>query len=743
MSAPRSLTHFFDTADPADLDSCDQEKIHLSGKIQANGALLIVDPKSGLVTGVSENIEELWGIEMDGVLGTPLREIDADLAAQVANAKHDQGMLHSVLDYDLQRNGVLYDFVVHCHAGRVLIEMVPNSSGTAKQVRAKMRACSSACARIIHAENFEASLQIAVDAVREITGYARAKIYRFHEDWSGEVIAESSNGVLPSYLGLCFPATDIPKPVRELYSIVPYRAIGTVAKDPVRIKCLASEDAELDLTGSVLRSVSNMHIAYLDNIGVAASFSNALMHQGKLWGLIAIHNDTSDLVPFDNWSLVQEIGTSLMLRHAQQQRTDTADMISRLRQIESLFSAALRRSGNIEEVIGKLIPVLREFLGADGFAFQFGVNLHTSGRTPPPEFIRKLTKWASSRPGGSDQFQTISLQKDWPAAADYADTACGVLIQPIVVHRVCQLIWFRGPVTRTVHWAGEPQKTLDPQGRLTPRTSFEIWSQEHCDQSIPWNFAELQSAREIFTEFLDIMASQLLLKEENENLRSFAYSAAHDLTAPLRGINMALEWMSEDGFDPEAVRETHALAQKSTEKLSELAEGLLELVVLENQLLKRKPVDLGKVVSEVQDLLAGQILVEKANVSIGHLPVIDSNEQMMQRLFLNLFSNALKYRHRDRPPEIEISSVVHGDGVLEISFADNGLGVDIKYADKIFQPMERGHAQGVGDGTGLGLAICQRVVHKHGGTIALDMARRDSGARFLIRLPQDVEYLHG
>ncbi|MBE1296687.1 MAG: histidine kinase, partial [Rhodobacteraceae bacterium] len=318
-----------------------------------------------------------------------------------------------------------------------------------------------------------------------------------------------------------------------------------------------------------------------------------------------------------------------------------------------------------------------------------------------------------------------------------------VLIQPIVVHRVCQLIWFRGPVTRTVHWAGEPKKELDAEGRLTPRKSFESWTQEHNDQSIPWNVAELQSAREIFTEFLDIMASQLLLKEENENLRSFAYTAAHDLKAPLRGINMALEWMSEDGFDPEAVRETHALALKSSEKLSELAEGLLELVILENQLLKRKPVDLSKVVAEVQDLLAGQIQAEHAQITVGRLPVIESNEQMMQRLFLNLLSNALKYRHPDRSPVIEITSVLFAEDVLEISVADNGLGVDLKFADKIFQPMERAHGNTAVEGSGLGLAICQRIAHKHGGTIALDLERQENGARFVIRIPQHADYLHG
>jgi signal transduction histidine kinase len=116
---------------------------------------------------------------------------------------------------------------------------------------------------------------------------------------------------------------------------------------------------------------------------------------------------------------------------------------------------------------------------------------------------------------------------------------------------------------------------------------------------------------------------------------------------------------------------------------------------------------------------------------------------MMQRLFLNLLSNALKYRHPDRSPAIEITSVLFAEDVLEISVADNGLGVDLKFADKIFQPMERAHGNTAVEGSGLGLAICQRIAHKHGGTIALDLERQENGARFVIRIPQHADYLHG
>ena len=728
-----SLASFFRQTDPASLHDCDREQIHLCGTTQRFGALLVADPDSGRITGASATAADFLGIPLPQLLGADLSAIDPELAEQVAGALDDNRILHEVLDFSRVVGGVAHDTVTHLQAGRRVIEFIPNHSPSPAAVRKKMRQCSKACARILHAATFREALQIGVEAARELTGYARAKIYRFHYDWSGEVIAESRDGRLPSYLGLCFPAGDIPRQVREVMTIVPYRAIGSNSNDSVPIHSAEPGEEVLDLTWSVLRSVSRMHTAYLKNINVAAAFSVSLMHDGKLWGLIALHDTEEGILPFDSWSLVQEIGTALMLRHSQQERTDIADMIARLRKIENGFAAALRQDGNVETVMSKLMPVLRDFLGADGFAFQFGSNLHVSGRVPPGDVIRELIQWAIHRRETSDQFQTIALHEEWEKGKEHIDTACGVLIQPIVIHRVCQLIWFRGPITRTVHWAGQPEAKGSDRA-LGPRKSFDTWVQEHKDQSAPWKIAELQSAREIFQEFLDIMAAQLLLKEENATLRQFAATAAHDLRAPLIGLNAALDWMSEDGFDAESIKETHAMAQKSTRRMQDLTEGLLELVVLENQIQSFEPVDLKAVLEDVEHLLSAQIAESGAVIEVAEMPMVAGTERLILRLFLNLVNNAIKYRHPDRPPRITITRRGQDRGMVEIALADNGIGISPEHAERVFQPLQRLHSKSEIEGAGLGLAICQRIVAAHNGSLRLDTAY-EGGACFLLRLP--------
>jgi len=740
MGTVKSLSTFFSATDPVTLDNCDSEQIHLTGQIQNIGALLVVDPETTFVVGASQNAEMFLGVEPGALLSAPLADINADLAEQIADAEDEVQILHEVLDFGLEHEGIQYDTVTHCHSGRRIIEFVPNLDPSARSVRGKMRHCSKACAQIMHSKTFDEAKQIAADALRWISGYSRIKIYRFQSDWSGEVIAESLDGALPSYSGLCFPAGDIPKQVREIMSIVPFRSIGTTSDDTLAIHASENAGATLDLTWSVLRSVSKMHTAYTRNMGVEATFSCSLMHEGGLWGLIVAHNNSPGAIPFDSWALMQEIGAALMLRYGHQQRADTSDMISNLRKIENQFASALRKSGDVEDVIVNLVPILRQFLQADGVAFQHGDRMHVSGRTPPADFIRELNKWAMTRDGSSDQLQTNMLHAEWAPAAAHIDTACGVLIQPVMVHRVCQLIWFRGPITRTVRWAGRaaPNKDRQDGDKLNPRNSFEVWVEEHNDQSKPWLDAELESASQIFTEILDIIAAQLLLKEENDALRDFASTAAHDLKAPLRGINMALDWMRDDGFEQAAVQETHAMAQKSSKKLTDLVEGLLELSVVRDQELKTTLVDLQEVVSDVSDILSIEVLESGAHIEISSLPSIMANRRLMLRLLLNLVSNGIKYRHPERVPKITISAAPVSAEKIEIAVTDNGMGVEEKYAERIFEPMKRLHSKDTIEGTGLGLAICKRIVEMHGGQIGLDTTF-EGGARFLITLPSPQE----
>jgi len=732
----QSLSQFFNRQDPARLNNCESEPVHLSGMIQNVGGMLVLDAETQCIIGASDNLQDILGFPSNIALGARLADIDAEVAKELSLLALKAGVVQEVLDTAVKVGSVAFDITTHIHKGYQFVEFIPNNDPSATHTRKRMRLCSKACAQMMNAVDFASAQQIATQAVRDITGFDRVKIYRFLPDWSGTVEAESRAAHMPSYLGLHFPEGDIPMQVREMMKIVPCRVIGTVSDDNIPIRTLERGGAPLDQTWATMRSVSTMHTAYLRNMGLSSTFSCALKNEGRLWGMIACHNQDESVVPVDSWSLIQEIGSALMMRMQQDQRAATADMITDLRRVENNFASELRREGDVEQVIMSMVPILQKFLRADGFAFQYGNNIHTSGETPPTEFIRTIVKWAQNGMTDNDQFQTTALHLDFPAAEEHLETACGALIQPIVMHRVCQLIWFRGPVTRRVEWAGHPNsKTVkDPKSGVIvgPRTSFDRWVEEHRDQSLAWEPQELEAAREIFKEFLDIIASQVLLKKENDSLRQFAHAAAHDIRAPLRGIKLALDWMEEDGFDEASVRQCQEIASLSATKLQQLTEALIELTLLTEEAPDFTCIDLHETMKDVVGLIAGELKETGGRIVLTDLPKVTGSETMLTRLFLNVVGNALKYRRKDVTLEVEVNRIGHTPIIIAVT--DNGTGIDAKYAEKIFEPTQRLVQHSEVEGTGLGLAISKRIIELHGGKIRLDTAYKD-GARFLLEFP--------
>lgn len=715
-----SLSGFVSAANPATLDDCDREQIHFAGAILDEGAALVLDERAIEILAVSQNAASFLGMEPEQVFLSPFEELSPELS----DATQDV-----ILDIEIEREGIAYDSVAHAHDGKVFVEFIRTTRASISSLRQNLRAATRISADILAADEWSEALDLTVRGIRRITGFKRVKIYQFQPDWSGEVIAEDRDVSMPSFLGLRFPATDIPKQARELYMLTPARAVGNVHDRNQKLVRASEDVGQIDLTYSILRAVSPIHTQYLRNMGVESTFSMRLFDGDELWGLIACHHDEPGIVHYDSWGFVRELSIAFMARKDRESRLESAQKLVELRQLETHFAQQARSLGGIEEMIESIAPALQTFMGADGFAFQYGAKVYTSGETPPDAFISELILWANDQTEESDQFQTDELHTLWAKAKAHKDTACGVLIQPIFIHRVCQLVWFRGPITRTVNWAGQPiDKT--GAGALTPRHSFDTWSEQNASRSREWLRSEIESAREILRGLLDIVAAKVLLQEENEDLSQFASKAAHDIKAPLRGIRMALDLIREDGTGAETLLENLEFADSSAETLDALTDGLLELMVLRNQKLDLVPVALDQVLESATRLLAVEIDNAQAEILTEPLPLVLGNDKLLIRVFLNLISNAIKYRS-ERAPKITVSSVLVDDHV-EVSFRDNGTGIPQKYAKRVFQPLARLVASSEVTGAGLGLSICTRIMDAVDGAIWLDTDQTE-GACFVLR----------
>jgi PAS domain S-box-containing protein len=225
------------------------------------------------------------------------------------------------------------------------------------------------------------------------------------------------------------------------------------------------------------------------------------------------------------------------------------------------------------------------------------------------------------------------------------------------------------------------------------------------------------------------------LEHSNRELTDFASVAAHDLQEPLRKIQAFGDRLANRYKDalPEEARDFLDRMLVSAGRMRRLIDDLLTYSRVATQAKPFVPTDLNEVLAEVLSDLEIRIEQAGAKVEKQTLPSIDCDAVQMHQLLQNLIANALKFHRKDVKPEVTISAELR-QGWCVLSVADNGIGFDVKYLDRIFTIFQRLHGRHEYEGTGVGLAVCRRIAERHGGSISAE-SEPGSGARFLVSLP--------
>ncbi len=294
---------------PVDLTNCDRELIQIPGSMQPFGFLI------GLLSDftvcfASGNVSEFLGAEVADILSRPATEIISQAALASVRARVDyltgSDAVDRIFGLELQDGGPLLDVAVHFSGAYLLLEAEPSvvDEGTNSGELVRLM--------LLRMRKTKGVLELAQEAARQLktlTGFDRVMVYRFHPDGSGEVISEVARGGLEPFLGLHYPASDIPRQARVLYQRNWLRIIADVNAAPVPIMASPSHNASLlDLSMSVLRSVSPIHIEYLQNMGVGASMSVSILREDKLWGLFACHHYSPRQIPFERRTAAELFG---------------------------------------------------------------------------------------------------------------------------------------------------------------------------------------------------------------------------------------------------------------------------------------------------------------------------------------------------------------------------------------------------------------------------------------------------
>ncbi len=472
-----------------DLSVCDREPIHIPGSIQPHGLLLVADISTMEVVAGAGDIE---GRLSDDWLGRPLAALlGKDGGPGMATlASGEAAML--TLD-SVQGRHETFDASAHLSGGRLVVELEPAAQQRPSAVSV-LSAIEAAGATFERAGDLPALCSAAAVAFRRLTGFDRIMVYRFLENESGVVLAESVASDLASFLNHHFPASDIPRQARALYVRNRVRVIPDVHYAPAPLRPDAAWRG-LDLSDAALRSVSPVHLQYMRNMGVAASASVSIVKDGLLWGLIACHNATPRGLSFDTRMACRTLASGLARQIKSKEDAETYRERVRLRAAEDLVVGRLGSEGTLAGLFDGTGPDICRMLDASGFAAVQGGEVFSTGRCPRRGEILEIAAWVAPRSRLSP-FATRTLAEELPAAAGLAATASGLLATTMATDEPTTLMWFRPEQVEVVNWAGNPHKdvTADPQAALTPRSSFEAWSDEVRGRSDQWTLGEIEAA---------------------------------------------------------------------------------------------------------------------------------------------------------------------------------------------------------------------------------------------------------
>jgi two-component system, chemotaxis family, sensor kinase Cph1 len=476
--------------------SCDLEPIHIPGSIQPHGVMLVAEFASLAMVGVAGDDEGMVGTWQDG---QPLKDvIGIDISDRLREIKPGTSIiLGRVAGRQDTLNAIAY------RSGDYLVVELDRAEQHAVEAVPFLVDLDAAGALFERASRIEDLCMTAAATFRKQTGYSRVMVYQFLDDDAGVVVGESLDAEANSFMNHHFPASDIPKQARGLYLRNKVRVIPDVGYTPQPIR--SSQDLrELDLSDSTIRSVSPIHVQYLQNMGVGASASFSIVKDGVLWGLIACHHHTPREIPLATRMGCQALANALARQIRTKEEAELYRERIRLRSQEDTVLTILGGDKSLNEFFRKSGPELLRLLAADGFAAVQGSELFTYGKCPDAIDVRQLAE-NIRLPASRQALSTSNLSKRFPAAEAYKDRASGLLAVTMSTEVPTILMWFRAEHIEVLKWAGNPHKDipLEPGAVLTPRASFEAWSESVRGKARPWSHAEVEAASRIVRLMLD------------------------------------------------------------------------------------------------------------------------------------------------------------------------------------------------------------------------------------------------
>nr|WP_261368090.1 ATP-binding protein [Pseudosulfitobacter koreense] len=753
------------------MTTCDREPIHLIGAVQPHGALIALNNETGIIEYASLNTASYLGHAPETILGQTLDfVIGGDNAAalpRIDRVTTTPELLQPwFFSFDAP-DGTRIDAecLPHRSDDHIILEFVTSEPKPAAVWEDEM------LRRGVITELFKPDVlgelaNISAKMIREATGFDRVMIYRFAEDKHGEVIAESTDRP-DSFLGLHYPASDIPEPARRHFLLNVMRTIPDINSVRIPIVDRSGEVANaeairpLDLTFSKLRAVAPVHVEYLNNMGVGASMSISLITNDRLWGLVACHHYGPRLVSSSRLRFAELLGstTSALLQSIE----NTNQLQKSIKAEKTAFQ--IEQQARTGRPLGALIQDqargLMELSDAQGMILVLGKDVIQSGTVPYTAIDFEPLRARSV--DGVAATETLSAIVDMDAGQ--MSVAAGAAYLELSEDGADHLVLLRTSFDQTIRWAGKPEKVEtvgeDGTARLSPRGSFALWREERRDSSKPFDATDRDALRILRRALfaLNSLERERLARDaqktsEAEEIRlrhalldaarasslgELASAIAHELNQPLSAVSNYVSACRQEFINakvemPERAGELMDDAIAETTRAGELVRRIRDFITRGD--LNADYIDVMPAIRQGVDLATVASQLPRLKIDIAaqdELPQVLADPVQIGQVILNLVRNSISAMRTSQTQALTIS-VTRDNGDVQVLIQDTGPGIPTEMQNYIFEPFHASTTKGMG----IGLSLCRSIVQAHGGSIWVQPS--EVGATIGFTLPAREEH---
>ncbi|XAR59299.1 hypothetical protein NMG60_11015076 [Bertholletia excelsa] len=501
-------------------------RIQRGGLIQPFGCMLAIEEPTFKIIGHSENCFDFLSLsdlfeskQLNGLIGVDARVLFSP-ASGVSLAKAITSREISLLNPILVRcrsNQKPFNAILHRIDVGVVIDLEParlgdpalSLAGAVQSQKLAVRAISRL--QSLPGGDIGVLCDAVVEDVQKLTGYDRVMVYKFHEDEHGEVVSEIRRSDLEPYLGVHYPATDIPQAARFLFKQNRVRMICDCNANSVRV--IQSEELKqpLCLVNSTLRSPHECHKQYMTNMGSLASLVLAVIINDndsmKLWGLVVCHHTSPRYIPFPLRHacefLMQALG--LQLQMELQLASQLAE--KKILRVQTLLCDMLLRDAPFGIVTQS--PSIMDLVKCDGAAMYYGGRCWLLGITPTESQVKDIAEWLLKNHADSTGLSTDSLaDAGYTGASLLGEAVCGMATARLTSKDF--LFWFRSHTAKEVKWGGAMHHPDDKDDgpQMHPRSSFKTFLEVAKSKSLPWEIMEINA----------IHSLQIIMRDSFQNI---------------------------------------------------------------------------------------------------------------------------------------------------------------------------------------------------------------------------------